>query len=106
MTRTSATRSVSAILAVLALGISAPVAGAKQIDTGPTVPFVAASPSPSLANSPSATSHHGGGATSEWEIVAVASGAASLALFGVGVTLLATRRRRERRTAGPPTVAA
>jgi hypothetical protein len=106
MTCTSATRSVGAILAAVALGLCAPAAGAKPIDTRPVGSFIAASPAPTLASSPSPASHTSGGATSDWELAAAGSGAAVLALAGVGATLLATRRRRQRRTAGPPTVAA
>jgi hypothetical protein len=105
MTRTSATRSLSAILAGLALGIAVPAASARPIDSVHTSSFIAASPPPTLASSPSAASRNSVGGSTEWEIAA-ASGAASLALFGVGAMLLTSRRRRQRRTAGSPTVAA
>lgn len=106
MTCTSATRSVGAILAAVALGLCAPAAGAKPIDTGPVGSFIAAGPAPTLASSPSPASRTSGGATSDWELAAAGAGTAVLALAGVGATFLATRRRRQRRTAGPPTVAA
>ncbi|MBV9002923.1 MAG: hypothetical protein JO304_27960 [Solirubrobacterales bacterium] len=106
MTRISATRCISAILAAVALDLCAPAAGARPIDTGPAGSFIAAAPAPRLANSPSAASRTSGSATSDWELVAAGSGAAALGLVAGGATLLATRRRRRRRTAAPPTVAA
>jgi hypothetical protein len=106
MTRISAIRYVTAILAAVALGLCAPAAGAKPIDTGPAGSFIVATPAPRLANSPSAASRTSGSATSDWELVAAGSGAATLGLVAGGATLLATRRRRRRRTAAPPTVAA
>jgi hypothetical protein len=54
MTPTSVTRSVSAVLAAVALGLCAPAAGAKPIDTGPAASFIVASSPPTLVSSPSA----------------------------------------------------
>jgi hypothetical protein len=105
MTRTSAIRSVSAILATVALGLAGPAAGAKPIDTGSEGSFAAASARATPADSPSPAGHTSGDAISDWELVG-ASGAASLALAGAGLTLVTTRHRRQRRTAGPPNVAA
>jgi hypothetical protein len=53
-----------------------------------------------------ATSHSPGGGISDWGYVAIGSGAASLALAGVGGTRVASRRRQQRLTAHQPTIAA
>jgi len=102
----AASPSAWASLAAVALGLSVPAAGAKPIDSGPAGSFIAANSPATLVSSPSAAGRTDSGASSEWEVVAAASGAVSLTLVGVGATLLTNRRRRQRRAAGRPTVAA
>jgi len=108
MTRQSARRRAMTIaLVALAIGTSAPAAGARPFDTGaapvPVAPPVQVAP-------PAAQSVAGndatGGDISNVGYVAIGSGAATLALVGVGGTLAATRRRHRRRIATQSTITA
>jgi hypothetical protein len=108
MTRQSARRrATSIVLAALAIGISAPAAGARPFDlTGADAVapvHVAPPPAQSVAQTSSETS---GGDISNVGYVAIGSGAATFALIGVGGTLAATRRRQRRRTATRSTITA
>ena len=108
MTRQSAKRRVTSIvLAALAIGISAPAAGARPFDlTGADAVapvHVAPPPAQSVAQTSSdATS----GDISNVGYVAIGSGAATFVLIGVGGTLAATRRHQRRRTGAQSTITA
>ena len=105
MTHTSTKRrAAGAVVAALALSVGAPTAGARPFDLNPAGSFVPVGSAQTAA--PNATSHTNGGDISDWGYVAIGSGAASLALLGIGGTRAAGRRRHRRRTTGAPTIAA
>ncbi|HET7380894.1 MAG TPA: hypothetical protein VFJ24_12690 [Gaiellales bacterium] len=102
MTRQSARRRVTTIaLAALAIGISAPAAGARPFDLGGQVPV--APPvqvaSPATQSVEQSSNDPTGGDISNVGYVAIGSGAATIALLGAGGTVAATRRRQRRRSA-------
>lgn len=110
MTRQSAGRRATIIaLVALAIGTSAPAAGARPFDNG-AAPVPVAPPvqvAPPAAQSIGASSNGAtGGDISDVGYVAIGSGAATLALVGVGGTLVATRRRHRRRIATQSTITA
>ena len=104
MTRQSARRRVTTIaLVALAIGITAPAAGARPFElngTGqvPVAPPVQAAPAAAQSVKPTSNSATGGD-ISNVGYVAIGSGAATIALLGAGGTLAATRRRQRRRSA-------
>ncbi|MGZ4197628.1 MAG: hypothetical protein ACXVUE_09115 [Solirubrobacteraceae bacterium] len=104
MTRQSARRRATTIgLAALAIGISAPAAGARPFDLSGTAQVPVAPPvqvAPPVAQSVELGSNDAtGGDISNVGYVAIGSGAATIALLGAGGTLAATRRRQRRRSA-------
>ena len=103
MTRQSARRRVTTIaLAALAIGISAPAAGARPFDVpGAQVPVAppAQVASPATQSVEQSSNDPTGGDISSVGYVAIGSGAATIALLGAGGTLAATRRRQRRRSA-------
>ena len=104
MTRTLANRRTAGIVAAaLALGVAAPTAGARPFDLNSAGSFV---PAGQPAQSVQTTSHPAGGDISGWGYVAIGSGAASVALVGVGGTRAASRRRQRQRSAGQSTITA
>jgi hypothetical protein len=106
MTSTFANRRTAGIISVaLALGIAAP-AGAKPFDLNQQGSEVPAGSAQVQAQSlPATTRHTTSGGISDWGYVAIGSGAASLALIGIGGTRVAGRRRQQRITAQQPTIA-
>jgi hypothetical protein len=109
MTRTHFNRrATGAVLAALALGATAPAAGARPIDSNsanspvPPGAFILQEKKVSAAQTqrvaPATASHNTGG-ISDWEYAAIGTGAAAVALIGVGGTLTTSRRRQVRRTA-------
>jgi hypothetical protein len=97
-------RATVAAAAALAVGLAAPVAGARPVEPGATYSFLAASPaavSPARAES---TASRAGGGISDWGYLAIGSGAASLVLIGAGGTRVVTRRRRQGRAAVQPRI--
>ncbi len=109
MTSTFANRRTAGIIsAALALGIAAP-AGARPFDLNEQGSYVPAESAQTQAQGVAATtSHtsHTSSGISDWGYVAIGSGAASLALIGVGGTRVAGRRRqRPSATRGSTTAA-
>jgi hypothetical protein len=88
-------RAALTVAATLALGIGAPAAGAKPIDSGPAgAPvIVGVSPTPGSSVQPGA-SHPTGAGVPEWVYVAIGSGVASLALISIGGSRVVSRRVR------------
>jgi hypothetical protein len=106
MTRQSARCRATAIaLAALAIGISAPAAGAR-IDLNGADSVAPVQVAPPLAQSVEPSTNNADGDISNVGYVAIGSGAATLALVGVGGTLAATRRRHRRRIATRSTITA
>lgn len=110
MTRQSARRRAMTIaLVALAIGTSAPAAGARPFDNG-AAPVPVAPPVQVAPPAAQSVAHPGndatGGDISNVGYVAIGSGAATLALVGVGGTLAATRRRHRRRIATQSTITA
>jgi hypothetical protein len=106
MTEWLSMRSTAGVLAALALGIAAPAAGARPIETGPGGSDAASfwpQTSTSTVQAHANLNHPGGGITG-LEYVALGTGAASVVLIGAGG--LAAGRRRRQRAAVRPTVAA
>jgi hypothetical protein len=108
MTRQSARRrATSIVLAALAIGISAPAAGARPLDLNAANSLVPVnvSPPPFQSVEPS-NGNASGGDISDVGYIAIGSGAATIALMGVGGTLAATRRRHRRHMATQSTITA
>lgn len=110
MTRQPAGRRATTIaLVALAIGTSASAAGARRFDDGaapvPVAPPVQVAPPAAQSVAPSSNDATGGD-ISDVGYVAIGSGAATLALVGVGGTLAATRRRHRRRIATQSTITA
>jgi hypothetical protein len=96
-------RAASILLALLALGITAPIAGAKPIDSGATPSYAFTSPiQPGASNMPASVMHSSHSAISSWGYLAIGIGAAAVAVVSVGGMQAAGRRRRQRRTAQHP----
>ncbi len=108
MTRYSARRRATTVaLAALAIGISAPAAGARPFDLNGADAVAPVHVAPPLAQSVEPSSNDAtGGDISNVGYVAIGSGAATIALVGVGGTLAATRRRQRRRVAMQSTITA
>jgi hypothetical protein len=106
MTCTFANRRTAGIISVaLALGIAAP-AGARPLDLNQQGSYVPAESAQTQAQGVPATTSHTSSGISDWGYVAIGSGAASLALIGVGGTRVAGRRRqRPSATRGSTTAA-
>ena len=103
MTRTFANRRAAGIVAAaLALGVAAPTASARPFDLNSGDSYVQVGPRQSQPNAPA----NAGGGISDVGIVAIGTGAATLALVGVGGTRAASRRRQPQRTARQSTIAA
>jgi hypothetical protein len=100
MTSTLANRRVLAAVAagVLALGVGAPAAGASPVDL--TSDSDASAGSTQIQpGTPVSTNRNTGGDISDWGVVAIGTGAASLALISIGGTRAASRRRHQQQTA-------
>ena len=107
MTRQSAGRRATAIaLVALAIGISAPAAGARPLDLNGADSVAPVQVAPPLAQSVEPSTNNADGDISNVGYVAIGSGAATLALVGVGGTLVATRRHHRRRIATQSTITA
>jgi hypothetical protein len=107
MTRQSARCRATAIaLAALAIGISAPAAGARPFDLNGSDSVAPVQVAPPLAQGVEPSTNNADGDISNVGYVAIGSGAATLALVGVGGTLAATRRRHRRRIATQSTITA
>jgi hypothetical protein len=103
MTRTFANRRAAGfVAAALALGVAAPTACARPFDLNSAGSYVQVGPRQSQPNAPA----NAGGGISDVGIVAIGTGAATLALVGVGGTRAASRRRQRQRTAPQSTIAA
>jgi hypothetical protein len=100
MTSTLTNRRVVAAIAagVLALGVGAPTAGASPVDLT-SDPDASAGSTQIQPGTPVSTNHNTGSEISDWGVVAIGTGAASLALISIGGTRAATRRRHQQRTA-------
>ena len=99
MTRQAARcRATTIVLAALAIGISAPVAGARPFDLNGPDSVAPVHVAPPLARSVEPSTSNADGDISNVGYVAIGSGAATLALVGVGGALAATRRRRRMAT--------
>ncbi|MDQ6729273.1 MAG: hypothetical protein M3022_02940 [Actinomycetota bacterium] len=99
-------RTAGIVSLALALGVAAPAA-ARPFNLNQQGSIVSAGPAQTYSsNVPAATSHTTSGGISDWGYVAIGSGAASLALIGVGGTRVAGRRRQQpRATQGSTTTA-
>jgi len=95
MTRTLANRHTAGIIAAaLALGIAAP-AGARPFDLNAAGSYVPAGSSQNRAQSVTLTPSRANGDISGLGYLAIGTGGAAVALFGIGGTLAASRRRQQ-----------
>ena len=96
MTRSLVRRSAAGVVAVLALGIAAPVAAAKPIDleAGGSAAPTSWTQTPATSVDPTAGQPNGGDIP-DWAYVAIDSGVTSLALISVGGARTAHRRQRQ-----------
>jgi hypothetical protein len=93
-------RVVAAIAAgALALGVGAPAAGARPYDLNSANSDAPAGSTQVQPGIPVSTNRNTGGDISDWGVVAIGTGAASLALISIGGTRAASRRRHQQQTA-------
>lgn len=92
-------RAAPAVLAAIALGITAPAAAARPADpnSGGSSVSTSSTPAPVSRTAVTAGQSHGD-AISGWGYVAIASGGLSFALISIAGTHAASRRRLQRRT--------
>ena len=107
MTRTLANRHAAGIItAALALGIAAP-AGARPFDLNAAGSFVPAGSSQTRVQGVALTpGANGGDDISGLGYLAIGTGGAAVALFGIGGTLAASHRRQQPRATPGSTTAA